>query len=574
MKLSFVFVLCVFINSITLSQNNITLTVNYCESCVKAELHKEEKLIFNDTNSVNKHINNILLQLYSKSFLLAYSTIQQIDSLNYNAKIYCKTQLQLAKLNTGNIDPKALKLADFSKYKNLKYFDVNELTYLIKNIAKWYENNGYPFVTIKLDNIILKDESIEADLFAEKGKKIRINSIINKGNLEINHTVLEFIIEVFEEGLYNNSKIKNIENRVKKFDFITMSRATEINFYDDSCNIILYFDKRSSNTFDGILGLMTDYENDNKLNIIGELNLNLVNSLSYAERLRINWRRPSRNSQDLKTYVIFPSILIAPFGVSWGFNLNKNENDFLNVDNIFNLHYSYKQKNLSAYIRTQSTSLLEANVINSVLPEVSDMKATMYGLTFNFNNYDNKFNPSKGIELELDFSAGVKEIMPNPNVNDSLYKMINLKQFRANMRSELSLFVPITSNTSFFVSNTSAFLSSENIFLNEMYRLGGLHLMRGFHENLFYASTFTVQTIGYKLIFGKQSSISVFADKAYIEQKTKNNLRIFRPLALGLEANFETNSGILSIVYAIGKQQKQSFMFNASKIHIGFSAFF
>ena len=85
----------------------------------------------------------------------------------------------------------------------------------MKNIAECYSNKGYPFTYLYLDSIKYKNDSIEAKLICNYGSIVKIDTIINKGNLIINNDILSSLIGISKKDIYNEEKIKNISISTK-----------------------------------------------------------------------------------------------------------------------------------------------------------------------------------------------------------------------------------------------------------------------------------------------------------------------------------------------------------------------
>lgn len=576
MKIKIFLVILLTAFKFSIGQNDIKLALFFNQDCFEFCDKYDTIYNFKNVSEIDLFINDIFKNLYSKSFLSAYALKNKIDSNYYIVNINCNKKLKLSKLKNGNIDDEALKYAKFYKFKNNKFYNVDELTILLKKISEWYENNGFPFAIIKLDSIQIQGDSIYASLFCDKQKEYKINTIKNHGNIELNTSVLEYLIDIKENENYNEEKLKKIAERIERHNFIKTTKLSLVEFTEDSCKLNIFLDKKASNTFDGLIGFMPDYQNEDKINWTGELNLKLSNSFKFAEKLHLSWKKTDKLSQDLNTSIEIPTIIIAPFGSALNFKLHKADTSYIKIENNFILHYYKGTTKTSAYLKTESSSLLSLEKYKNSITALDniDYKAKYFGLKIEFDNYDYYYNPSKGEGFEFDISAGVKEISKNPSLDEGLYKNISLSQFRANIQGKLNYYQPISKNTSLLISNKSSHMLSENLFLNEMFRIGGLNLMRGFDENFFFASTFSIQTLEYLLIFGENSRLSVFADKGYIETKKQNSKQIFRPLALGTGITFETKAGLFSIYYAIGKDYKQDFSFNDSKIHFGFVAIF
>ena len=107
-----------------------------------------------------------------------------------------------------------------------------------------------------------------------------------------------------------------------------------------------------------------------------------------------------------------------------------------------------------------------------------------------------------------------------------------------------------------------------------MLRIGGLHTLRGVDEESIFASFYSITTIEYRFILEQNSFLYLFTDGAFWEKRTANAYSLDRPYSFGVGMNFETNAGIFSISYAVGKQFDNPIQFRSAKIHFGFINFF
>lgn len=114
---------------------------------------------------------------------------------------------------------------------------------------------------------------------------------------------------------------------------------------------------------------------------------------------------------------------------------------------------------------------------------------------------------------------------------------------------------------------------NENLFQNEMFRIGGIHSLRGFDELSISASTFGIATAEYRFLLDQNSNIYVFYDRAYYEQAEAETFFADRPYGFGAGIAFETRAGIFSVNYALGSQQNNPILFRSAKIHFGFVNF-
>jgi hemolysin activation/secretion protein len=126
------------------------------------------------------------------------------------------------------------------------------------------------------------------------------------------------------------------------------------------------------------------------------------------------------------------------------------------------------------------------------------------------------------------------------------------------------------------IGNQSAYTFNENTFENELYRIGGLKILRGFDEESIFTSFYAVNSIEYRILLEQNSYWYLFFDGAYYENKNVNLATKITdtPFGFGTGITFQTNSGIFSLNYALGKQFNNPIEFRAAKIHFGFVNYF
>ena len=193
---------------------------------------------------------------------------------------------------------------------------------------------------------------------------------------------------------------------------------------------------------------------------------------------------------------------------------------------------------------------------------------------YNSHQYAHLHNPRRGFNITANGSLGNKKITKNPQLNEQLYKDVNLKTNLYTAQANLALYIPIKKRSVIKLGTQNGYTYNENLFDNEMLRIGGLHTLRGVDEESIFASFYSIQTIEYRFILEQNSFLYLFTDGAFWEKRTANTYTLDRPYSFGVGMNFETNAGIFSISYAVGKQFDNPIQFRSAKIHFGFINFF
>jgi outer membrane protein assembly factor BamA len=532
---------------------------------------------FNSRAQVEKELQKIIFTCYDNAYLIAKYDSVIFDSLNVSAYLNLGVQYKWAFLKKGNVDEGVLSETGYREkvYSNkpFKYKDVKRLQ---EKIIRYYENNGYPFASIRLDSIMISDDKISASLLLSKNEEIKIDSIIIKGSAKIVPVYLYNYLGVKPGNLYNESQLQKVNTRLRELPFITLKSPSTFSFTNKFNKLVLYLDKKRASQFDGVLGVLPDNKTG-KILFTGDVRLKLQNGLGRGELIDLNWRRLQSQTQDLKVRLVYPFILRTPFGIDYNFKLYKKDTTYLDLHQNIGLQYLLIGGNyFKIFYSNKNSTLLSTKGLEyaTTLPSYADVHSNMYGLGVKFEKLDYRLNPRRGFSLLVNASAGTKKITKNPKLLPVVYANLDLTSAQYNSDLEASVFIPIGGRTTIQVATQSAFLYGETTFQNELYRIGGLKTLRGFDEESIFASAYSILTLECRFILEQNSYLYVFGDQAFYENKTVNQYGDDHPIGFGAGISFETKAGIFSINYALGRQFDNPIQLRGGKIHFGIVNYF
>lgn len=561
---------------LNVNAQKIELKVSFNDTTLKtSKLIDYNELI--NLQQLKNELSNILLQLHQKAFLTASTDSITIDSSYYHIYIQLGKAYKWTTLTNKNIDEEILSKIGFrDKLYNNKPFNENQLKNFFKKVILFYENNGYPFASIKLDSIQINDNKLSAQLFIEKNRLYKIDSVVIHGDAAISDRYIKNYIRIKEGDIYNEASIRKISARIKELPFVIEEKKWKVIFTENKSKILIYLKKKKASRFDGILGLLPD-EETGKLRLTGDVKLNLINSFHNGEKIEFNWRAIQENTQDLKFNVIYPFLVNTPLGLDYNFKLYKKDTTFIDVGHKIGIRYILKGNNyFKVFYHNKSSSLLSQSgfATLTVLPSYADVSSQLYGIEMHNTKLDYLLNPRKGHSITFSGSLGNKKIKQNPQIDKKLYKDLDLKSTLYNTDLTIDYYFPISKRSVIKLASKNGYTFNENLFDNELLRIGGLLTLRGFDEESIFASAYTIETIEYRFILEQNSYIFLFADGAYYENDGPNEFISDRPIGFGAGMSFETKAGIFSISYAIGKQFDNPIKFSSAKIHFGFVNFF
>ena len=455
------------------------------------------------------------------------------------------------------------------------------------------EEHGYPFASVKLDSTYFKEAKLFARLTAELGPRYRIDSISVEGKLRISKTYLQRYLGVGGGEFYQRSKLGQVSSRLASLDFLKETRPWDMQLLGTGSALNLYLEPKKNNRFNLLAGLMpSNQQLGGKLLLTGEAELDLKNTFGGAEHLFLSWQQLQVQSPRLQIGFQKPYLFNTNAGIDFAFNLLKKDSSFLTLNTTIGLSYEVNSRQRVKILFSQFSSNLidvDTNRVRQTkkLPAYLDVRTSAIGAEINYGGTDFKFNPTKGLDLILRMTGGIRKLSKNNAITQmksdgfgnlfdyaSLYDTVKSasSQFKLNGRADL--FHKLGSQATLRTGVQVGWVNGKKLFLNEVYQLGGIKTLRGFDEESIFSSEYLIATLEYRYLIGQNSYLFSFVDGAYIGQRGVSENLNGMLLGAGLGLSFETRSGIFTLAYAVGKKTDLPLNFKESKIHFGFVSLF
>jgi outer membrane protein assembly factor BamA len=540
----------------------------------------------------NMYINQLPVNLNAKGYAAASIDSVAFDSTFATIQLYVGKQQHWVVLNSDSIDKKALNESGFiNKLFLNKQVNISQLKNIEQRILNYYENNGYPFAAVYLDNIQMKEDAIAASLKVDKGPLYHVDSIRVNGKVKITKSFLQHYLDIPDNSIYNKTKLQQIDTKLSGVTFLEEERPATVSMLATGSHVNLYLKPKKNSEFNFLIGFAPTNTQTNKLQITGNVKLNLVNALGNGETILVNWQQLQIKSPRLNLAYEQPYIFKSSFGVALAFDLFKKDSTYLQLNASAGLQYILSAtQSGKIFIQEQATILLASGVdtaqviATKQLPPNIDVSSTNVGWNYTWSNTNYKLNPLTGNELGLLATIGLKNIKENSTVLDitdsafnyaSLYDSLKLHtyQFRVNLFG--THYFKTGRQSTFKLAANFGVYSSPSVFRNELFQIGGYKLLRGFDEESIYASQYLVTTAEYHYIIGQNSYLFSFADFGLTKTSYQNFAQNDNYLGVGLGLVFETKLGLLNVSYAVGKADNIPFnLSQASKIHFGYVNYF
>jgi len=533
-----------------------TYTIRYENGQSEKRLPKYIKF---DTLKINNNIQSELRSLHIKLTELGYF-LNEVE-LNDSNKL-CLVHLG-SKFNdiilTDSID---IDNGIFNKVKYTQYLSPRRFAQYLKNKANKYLNSGYPFVNVQLINSSINDRQISATLQVVKGNYSVLKEIHIKGDSSISNNTIQSIIGMTIGGVYNESIIGQIDEKISQNNFINTMKSSEILYTNEGHELFLYLKSDRVSFLRGAVGLQPDPVSQ-KMALTGEINLKLENTLKKGELFKLNWRSIKPQTQRLNINFNYPFLFQSPFGIASNFLLYKRDSTFLDLNAEFNVSYRLDNGILfRAHYRYINSSLLSGASNSIEFESLSSYRTNSYGLSIEKKEIDNIMNPSKGREFASKIYLGQRKLTSDSLSNTTFSGHLNYREY-----------IPLFKRHVIVFAGVFDFYSSPVIYQNELFRFGGLNTLRGFNEEELFASVKAQATIEYRFLLDKSSNVFVFFDQCMYENSALDYVKD-QPFGFGGGISFGSKIGVFNITYALGKKFSNPIDFRSSKIHFGYTAYF
>lgn len=551
----------------------------------EAEVFSQKKhdwpTTFSDTSRLVQHLRQLLSDLRGEGYLEA--SVDQLtgnDSI-YEAQIHIGPVYQWTRLYNGNVPEEFLPASIFKekRYRE-RTFDFAEIDKLRESILQKAERNGYPFAAVYLDSIRLEENGLSAGLFVELNQAIFWGEVEVEGDANISDTYLSNYLGIRTGAPYNQLRLQRIGRRLRELPFLQIKEQAAVEFRGRLANVNLNLRKRTASRFDFVLGFLPNSQQLGRFLLTGSFEGELQNTFGQGERVYAKFEQLRPETQFLELDFNLPYFFNLPFGADFNFELYKRDTTFLDLEIDAGLQYLLEGGNyLKVFWSNRSSSLLAINdqqLLNSRrLPEQLDVSYPAFGLEFLWRQLDYRYNPRKGWSGRIQASVGAKKIRRNNKIEELelgfLYDSLELRSSQYRLEADLACFLPLFTTSTLMARLNSRFIfSDQDIYLNEQYRLGGNKLLRGFDEEIFFATKYAVATLEYRLLIGPNSYLYLFGDYGWLSNRTADVDETLWPFGFGAGISFETKVGIFGLSLAVGGQQDIPVDFSSPKVHFGY----
>ncbi|WP_299706554.1 BamA/TamA family outer membrane protein [uncultured Pontibacter sp.] len=531
-----------------------------------------------DTVEARKEVRALVQRLHQDAFLLASADSSYTRGDTLHVKLHIGNRFDWAELRNGNMSEGILVESGFrEKFYRSVPFKPAEYVKLQQRILDYAERNGYPFASVWLDSVKIEGNRISASLMVEKAFVVTYDTLQVVGGSKTQPKFLMRYLQLYPGQPYNQDQVLASQRMLTALPYLKVIRPPQVQFARDKARVVYFLEDRQANQLDGVVGFLPDpSRTGNKLLITGEANMNIRNIKGSGKQLGLQWRRVNKGSVILNGEYLHPNLFGTPFELGTRFGLLKQDSSFITVQPRVQLAYNtIRYGRFSVFTEWRNSRILSsANPQSLRALDLADARTNTYGLNYLWNNLDDFYFPRKGRLVELQLAAGRKKLLRNPSLEKEFYDTLDINTTQLSLGVRFENFFRMGKNSALLARLRGEALLNDQIFLNDMYRLGGLASLRGFDEFFFFASTYGVGTLEYRLFTAEDSYVLLFYDQGYYRSDLETSKAEGLPLGVGGGISFSTGAGIFQLVYSLGHSEQQRMSLRASKIHFGITSKF
>jgi outer membrane protein assembly factor BamA len=547
------------------------ISLRFFDSTTHDELKvKNSESRLYDSSSAKIEIEAVISSFLQKGYLAA-----SLDSLVYtpgvlNAFLYLGSTFSWGDLRFEGI-PEGMP----GKRRIHKAFEPGTILkpQLVEGFAneilKWYETKGHPFARLRLHHARFMGNRVDAILQVDPGNLVLIDSIIIRGDLRLNRKFLYRQIGIYPGDVYNEKKISQLDKSLASLPFLGFSREPGLEFRREGADLYLFLEPSRANRFSGILGFMSDHRQSGKMILTGDIHLSLRNSFAWGEEIDFFWKKTDLRNQELNVSFAMSHIQGSFMGLETRLNLFRFDSLYLNLDFLMAGRFALNEvSRLTAFYAIKSSQVI--GEVTPVFP--GQTKSRSYGLEYRFSSLDRAENPLRGTLLLPSLAFGRREFQGESSQTE--------RSNRVEATLEAEMFFPVFRNSVIALIGKGGFLSlfdrerQVSLLETELYRLGGIHTIRGFDENSILANQYALLTMEYRWLFDEESNIFLFADILQYKKMTISETFSDMPVGFGLGTRLATRAGMFTLSYGLGVQRDNPISLKSAKIHMGYSSRF
>lgn len=494
------------------------------------------------------------------------ASINLILTVNENEPTYIN-RIIFNEVDSLNIQP----VEEGFKFLEGNIFIKSDLERSISESLDYFENNGYPFASIKIESLNFYRDSLKDDflvdiyLYFRMSETSKIDQIKITGNTKTKDYVIKRNIRLEEGETYSQERIEEIPKLLNRLRFFEPVKQPVYYFNSEDKGILeITVKEKETNTFDGILGYIPSTTGGESGFFTGFVNISLRNIFGTERAAAFRWEKLERESQELELKYLEPWLLGYPVNVQASLFQRKQDS-------------TYVQRRIDGDIQFLITEDFSASFLigtESTIPTDPDTRgftvfnstSIITGANLKIDSRNDVYSPTEGLLFINTYKFSQKKINgPSQFITGQTKTKIELQRFEL----DLSAYYEIFARQVVAAGVHAREMRGDDFEISDLYKLGGTNTLRGYRENQFLGNRTFWSNLEYRYLLTQRSFAFIFFDTGYYLRNgspARNLERISSfNYGYGLGLSLETGLGVLGVSFALGEGDS----FADGKIHFG-----
>lgn len=453
-----------------------------------------------------------------------------------------------------------------------------------------FENNGYPFAAIEIDNVVAAQDSVVLNLRVDKKNYIVFDTFLFINESKLSKKYLARYLGIIPGKPYDESKVREIDRNLNNLPFVKLKKNTQIFFTRNLARLVFHFEDISNDQLDGVVGLAPNTENNPNADMIltGEVNLDFRNLFGAGRQLALNWRNYLQRSQKLMAAGAIPYVFGTKLGVNGSVLINKFDTFFVSSERSIGVDYRFRGNSfIGFYYKVNASSLISVDTaaIRTLrrLPQNNPYRIASYGFRMNYAQLDFFQNPRKGVVFRSDIAIGTRNILRDNRIDEVIFKTLErpdgfslydtlsiVRNLRGKIDFSAEFYLPLFKKATLYNHIFGGALIAPNILFNEYYNYGGFSTLKGFDELSLFARNYLVHNLEYRYLLNMNSFVGAFINYSVFQNDFNEQRNWDLPIGIGISGRIGVGKGQLNLAYALGRQNTGPFRISSGKIHFGY----
>jgi outer membrane protein assembly factor BamA len=433
----------------------------------------------------------------------------------------------------------------------------------IDALLSLYEQSGYPFARISLDELSFREEGDSLGaiirLVVNEGILGRISHFRVEGNTTTKTNLVVREARISEGEIYRGTQSERVKQRLEKLQLFSSVSSPELYIQDDSTvGMTVKVTEGNPNRLDGVVGYVPAAGTMDGY-VTGLVDVQFRNIFGTGRKLAARWFRETQSSQEINLQYREPWVASLPVNAELGFTQRKQD---------------------STYIRTSfrfagdlmATDEFDLGVVFSseqVTPTegfgrqmVSESRSIDIGVVVSYDSRNDPVTPTSGFNYRTEYATGYKQVssaLPGGQSGRSAAQRLLFDfEFVASPLARQVIVVDLSARD----------YRNGAIELSDLFRLGGANTLRGYREGQFLGSRIAWTNLEYRVLAGQRSFFFAFFDAGYVMTPDRPEAGLIGEeitrFGYGAGLRVETPLGLIGISLAFGKGDT----FGTSKLHL------